>query len=483
MLKRFVLLCAMVIAAMPAYAQVERFGGGPLTAIPSDHNDAEITAQHEAALATARRLGLDRVRPEVAATGNLGFPLRLRPNSKSFLPNGISNFVDLNPTTQLKDFACGTRTYDGHRGNDLSLFPFAWRMMDGQEVEIIAAAPGTIINKADGSFDRSCAMAGNPPANFVIVRQDDGLDALYWHMKKGSVTSKAIGSRVQTGEVLGLVGSSGFSTGPHLHFELRTQAGATVDPWQGACGTSRTTHWRHQPETVHSDIVKIATHLNAVPGVTDNCVNPNPNYRSLFKRGDTVAGAVYLRDQRSPVTISFIRPDGTVYSTWTTASANYNFSYWYITMTVPAAGAGTWKVRAKLGTKTMEQAFIVGAAPAATNLALARIPASATIASGNTGDFAVTVKNTGATQAEGCLVTVDAAIAATVTALQTQPAVPANNINRVFSLAPGAIKKFRLSITPKAGYRAAAIKIPIRATCLNANSPATADANQITINF
>jgi hypothetical protein len=295
-------------------------------------------------------------------------------------------FVDLNPTTQLKDFGCGTRTYDGHKGNDLSLFPFSWRLMDAKEVEIIAAAPGTIIGKADGNSDRSCAMNG-APVNFVIVRQDDGLDALYWHMKTGSVSTKPVGSRVQAGEVLGLVGSSGNSTGPHLHFELRTQSGHTVDPWQGACGTSPKTHWRHQPETVHSDIVRIATHADFVPNNSNGCLNPDPRYKNVFKAGDTVAGAVYLRDQRTPVTISFIRPDGTVHYTWTSASANYNFSYWYLTMTVSGGSAGTWKVRGKLGSKIMEQAFIVGTAPGVTTLSLTRTPASMTIVSGGTVEF------------------------------------------------------------------------------------------------
>jgi hypothetical protein len=82
MFKLFALLCA-VLCMGPAYGQVSPFGGGPLTTLPHDDNEAEIATQHELAQATARRLGLAAFKPEVSFTGNLGFPLRLGPNSKN----------------------------------------------------------------------------------------------------------------------------------------------------------------------------------------------------------------------------------------------------------------------------------------------------------------------------------------------------------------------------------------------------------------
>ena len=106
------------------------------------------TAATQQMLREARAaLGLERrVVPQINNTGPLYFPLRLRPASKAFRGGGISNFVDLNASTALKDFMCGRRTYDGHRGIDFTLFPYAWRMMDGGEVEIVAAAPGSIVS-------------------------------------------------------------------------------------------------------------------------------------------------------------------------------------------------------------------------------------------------------------------------------------------------------------------------------------------------
>lgn len=60
----------------------------------------------------------------------------------------------------------------------------------------------------------------------VIVRHDDGLETLYGHNSKNLVQ---VGDRVTENTPLALVGSTGRSTGPHLHFEVRRH-GRAVDP-------------------------------------------------------------------------------------------------------------------------------------------------------------------------------------------------------------------------------------------------------------
>ena len=92
-------------------------------------------------------------------------------------------------------------------------------MKASDAVRIVAAAPGTIVSKTDGNFDRNCAI-GSGQWNAVYVRHADNSVAWYGHMKSGSLTTKAVGETVVTGEYLGIVGSSGSSTGPHLHFEI-----------------------------------------------------------------------------------------------------------------------------------------------------------------------------------------------------------------------------------------------------------------------
>ena len=62
--------------------------------------------------------------------------------------------------------------------------------------------------------------------NLVAIDHGNGLATLYAHQSRIDVT---IGQKVDTGDVVGLVGSTGFSTGPHLHFETR-ELGTPADP-------------------------------------------------------------------------------------------------------------------------------------------------------------------------------------------------------------------------------------------------------------
>jgi murein DD-endopeptidase MepM/ murein hydrolase activator NlpD len=60
----------------------------------------------------------------------------------------------------------------------------------------------------------------------ITVDSGDGVSEIYGHLSKCLVST---GDRVEPGEVIGWVGSSGNSTGPHLHFEIRIQ-GQPQDP-------------------------------------------------------------------------------------------------------------------------------------------------------------------------------------------------------------------------------------------------------------
>lgn len=62
--------------------------------------------------------------------------------------------------------------------------------------------------------------------NIVIIDHRNGLATLYAHQSRVNAT---LGQKVSTGQVIGFVGQTGMSTGPHLHFEVR-ELGAPADP-------------------------------------------------------------------------------------------------------------------------------------------------------------------------------------------------------------------------------------------------------------
>lgn len=89
---------------------------------------------------------------------------------------------------------------------------------------VLAARGGVVVaamaGHGDGGTDRALANQ----ANFVRVLHEDGSMALYGHLQEGGVTVRA-GDRVTLGQVLGYAGSTGFSSGPHLHFVVQVNGG------------------------------------------------------------------------------------------------------------------------------------------------------------------------------------------------------------------------------------------------------------------
>jgi len=81
---------------------------------------------------------------------------------------------------------------------------------------VVATAPGTVVKAGwDGAYGRS-----------VEIAHDNGISTVYAHMRK--ITVK-FGQRVAKGDIVGLLGSTGRSTGPHLHYETRI-GGRAIDP-------------------------------------------------------------------------------------------------------------------------------------------------------------------------------------------------------------------------------------------------------------
>ena len=92
-----------------------------------------------------------------------------------------------------------------------------------EDTPILAAGPGTVVSADWGLFTEVPGNITDPYGQAVVIRHDFGykdqqLYTVYAHMSK---IIAVVGQHVETGDVLGLVGDTGATTGPHLHFEVR----------------------------------------------------------------------------------------------------------------------------------------------------------------------------------------------------------------------------------------------------------------------
>jgi hypothetical protein len=295
-------------------------------------------------------------KPELAA---FGWPVKMAEGVGYNQIWGISNFVDHQAGSGLLDYYCGAKTYNGHKGTDIYLWPFYWYAMDYLQAENVAAADGQIILKSDGNDDRSCVMGGGE-WNAIYLQHTDGSIGWYGHMKKGSLTTKNVGDTVSKGEFLGVVGSSGNSTGPHLHFEVY-DGSSLIDPFQGSCNSLNTeSWWEDQLEHDNPSINALLTHF--APPVFPECPQQEiPNIKDYFETGELVYIAVYLTDQmlNSTMNLKVIRPDGSTHNQWdVTSSETYYLSLWY--WPLETTMDGNWKWQVTYNGKTVTHDFYVG---------------------------------------------------------------------------------------------------------------------------
>jgi hypothetical protein len=146
----------------------------------------------------------------------------------------------LSSDSGILDWDCSDFTYDGHRGHDSAIHGFRAQIIG---VPVYAALDGRVIDAHDGEDDMSIE-ATDKPANYVMIDHGNGYTGLYWHFKRGSVAVQT-GQTVAMGTQIGLTGSSGRSSGPHLHFES-WKDGRWFEPSAGPC-RSGDSSWVSQP--------------------------------------------------------------------------------------------------------------------------------------------------------------------------------------------------------------------------------------------
>jgi murein DD-endopeptidase MepM/ murein hydrolase activator NlpD len=116
-----------------------------------------------------------------------------------FLPTIWAHLGKINNEFGFRRNPFGGRTYEFHAGMDI----------DGERGDTVMAPANGVVIKAEwqGGY-----------GNMIEIDHGNGLTTRYGHLSKIEVT---VGDTIQRGQLIGLIGSTGRSTGPHLHYELR----------------------------------------------------------------------------------------------------------------------------------------------------------------------------------------------------------------------------------------------------------------------
>lgn len=254
-------------------------------------------------------------------------------------------FVDTDPTVGgYSDFHCSALTYDGHGGHDIGLRSFGEQVIG---VPVFSVAAGTVVFVKDGFPDMN-TQPGIDDGNYISIDHGGGQVAWYFHLKKGSV-AVTVGQNVVAGQQIGAIGSSGYSYGPHLHFEVQ-QGGIPFEPMAGPCS---------QPQSLFSDQPPLKLDTYAFDfGVTTEDLFQSAGFPTEQPKQAQIplnAGFLYFWMQIGNIPpgatwrVRFLRPNGTVAQDslaqpWgNTTFERYwpGFFYWWVPDVQTTAG--TWR--------------------------------------------------------------------------------------------------------------------------------------------
>jgi LysM repeat protein len=154
---------------------------------------------------------------------DLAEPYELQPGQRVVVPGGTR------PLVPRYVQATAPPPSDAPLGTGNFMWPASGYLTQGywlghQAIDI-GASTGTPIYAADTGYIAATGWMGGY-GNYIIVNHGNGFETLYAHLSEIRVIA---GQGVQRGHLIGLMGSTGRSTGPHLHFEVR-QGGVKRNP-------------------------------------------------------------------------------------------------------------------------------------------------------------------------------------------------------------------------------------------------------------
>ena len=343
---------------MPAAALPEGgLGGGGR--LPRDHESICLSLDHvfeiDQKIESIRRK--HSLRP-LAITDRPGVtvpPFAFFPQSgvlwEDLWPN---NFVDLDPTENFSDWNCSQFTYDGHLGVDSGILTIAHQSIG---VPVFAALDGEVVAVHDGEPDRNLVW-DDQESNFIVISHQGVLQTRYFHLRNGSV-SVSPGQLVKAGQQIAYTASSGLSTGPHLHFEIRF-LGQVLEPFAGPCNDVAglwANQWPVRTDTYLREFVLTSRDLDNFPGPPHNTsrIGSFPIGRQKFSFWIVVQNLAEDRTWR----IRILRPDDTVAIDSETRSGTnpfHRWSWWWWWWNVNLDQIGTWHIELTMHGKQLVSA-------------------------------------------------------------------------------------------------------------------------------
>ncbi|HEX4746301.1 MAG TPA: M23 family metallopeptidase [Gaiellaceae bacterium] len=262
------------------------------------------------------------------------------------------NFVDLDPSPGVRDYACGTQTYDGHTGIDSDIRSF--REMD-LGVPVFAALDGRVISVQDGEYDRNFGATTARFDNHVVVEHGTGRFTIYGHLRKGIELRRS--DRVVAGQQIGWTASSGNSSWPHLHFTSQV-ASEIHEPFSGACN-KQPSGWVEQAPIPEEAYLKDFT-LSTKPLSGKRDLPYDQAVRTgTFTRGTSVfysrveIGAI-LPPGSGQLRMRIVRPNGSVAGELTmTVVGRHGRGHWWFTHRVRLSTLGRWQIVVDFDGKTL----------------------------------------------------------------------------------------------------------------------------------
>ncbi len=174
---------------------------------------------------------------------------------------------------------------------------------------ILAAGPGAVISAGWGLFSGASDNTNDPYGQAVVIKHDFGykgkaLYTIYAHM---SALNALVGQHVETGDVIGYVGSTGATTGPHLHFEVRMGDNTFYSTYNPELWTSPPQGWGllvgritdEKENLLNYYPLEVRPEPSGVPlrkalTYAQGAVNPDPYYNENLVLSDLPAGIYKL---------------------------------------------------------------------------------------------------------------------------------------------------------------------------------------------